>query len=54
MKIPQDYKEFRRREYPPIEDFLDAWVKDDKQALEKYKEDCLTVKAKYPKINPTS
>ena len=43
------YIEKRKTEYPPIEDYLDAWVKEDTTALDKYKSDCLAVKAKYPK-----
>ena len=41
--------ENRKREYPPIEDFADAWVKQDEAALEEYRQKCLAVKAKYPK-----
>jgi hypothetical protein len=33
-----------------MEDFADAWVKDDVVAMDKYKADCLAVKAKYPKV----
>lgn len=43
------YKDKRRNEYPPQEDFLDAWVKNDEQALEAYRQKCLAVKIKYPK-----
>jgi len=43
------YADKRVFEYPPIEDYLDAIVKDDTAAIEKYKADCLAVKAKYPK-----
>ena len=39
----------RKTEYPPMEDFLDAWVKEDEVALEEYSQKCLAVKAKYPK-----
>lgn len=39
----------RRRAYPPIEDFADAWVKQDEAALEEYRQKCLDVKATYPK-----
>jgi len=39
----------RRKEYPPIENYLDAIVKNDKAQIEKYINDCLSVKAKYPK-----
>ena len=44
-----DYVAQRRSAYPPIEDYLDAIVKDDTAAIEKYKADCLAVKALYPK-----
>ena len=44
------YQELRKAEYPPMEDFADAWVKDDVVAMEQYKQDCLLVKAKYPKV----
>ena len=39
----------RKAGYPPIEDYLDAWVKEDSVALAKYKADCLAVKKRYPK-----
>jgi len=39
----------RIREYPPLSDFADAWVKQDDVALEEYRQACLAVKAKYPK-----
>lgn len=42
-------QENRKREYPPIADFADAWVKQDDEALEEYRQKCLAVKAKYPK-----
>ena len=35
--------------YPSINDFADAWVKNDKNALEEYRQKCLAVKFKYPK-----
>lgn len=44
------YQRKRAPEYPPIADFLDAWVKQDEQALEAYRQQCLSVKNKYPKI----
>ena len=44
------YKELRAKEYPPIADYVDAVVKDDTEAIEAYKEACLAVKAKYPKV----
>ena len=43
------YKQYRRQEYPPIEDYLDAIVKSDEQQLNEYISKCLEVKAKYPK-----
>lgn len=42
------YTELRAAAYPPAADYLDAWVKNDAVALEKYRSDCLAVKAKYP------
>ena len=42
-------QENRKREYPPIENFADAWVKQDENALEEYRQMCLAVKSKYPK-----
>lgn len=44
-----DYICKRRPEYPPMLDFIDAWVKQDEVALEEYRQACLAVKAKYPK-----
>ena len=43
------YAELRAKEYPKLEDFADAWVKDDTDGMEAYKQACLAVKAKYPK-----
>lgn len=40
----------RAEEYPPIADYLDGIVKNDTAQLQKYTEDCLAVKAKYPKF----
>ncbi len=39
----------RSREYPPMADYLDAVVKNDQVAIQKYIDNCLAVKAKYPK-----
>jgi hypothetical protein len=39
----------RTKAYPSMMDFADAWVKNDEVALEKYRQDCLAVKSKYPK-----
>ena len=43
------YHYYRIKEYPPIEEFADAWVKNDTDALEVYRQKCLDVKEKYPK-----
>ena len=47
--IPLTYKELRAAAYPPVTDFLDSVVKGDSVARQKYIDDCLAVKAKYPK-----
>jgi len=44
-----DYQSQRAGAYPPVEDYLDAIVKNDTAAIEKYKADCLAVKAAFPK-----
>jgi len=54
IQMWEDYKVHdvqmnRKDAYPPIEDFADAWVKDDQVALEEYRQKCLAVKTKYPK-----
>jgi len=43
------YSEKRRKEYPPITDYIDGLVKGDQAQIDKYIADCLAVKAKYPK-----
>lgn len=45
----EDYYRKRLYSYPPLGDFVDAWVKGDDSALEEYRQKCLEVKAKYPK-----
>ena len=45
-----DYKQKRAREYPPAADYLDGVVKGDQTQIQKYINDCLAVKAKYPKL----
>lgn len=45
----RSYAEKRRREYPPVEDYLDAIVKGDQAQLAAYIEACLAVKARHPK-----
>lgn len=44
-----DYIQQRRSNYPELSEFVDAWVKNDEEALEEYRQKCLAVKAKYPK-----
>jgi hypothetical protein len=44
-----NYAQYRKEEYPPMEDYLDAIVKEDTVAQQKYITDCLAVKSKYPK-----
>jgi len=43
------YQRFRRASYPPIEDYLDAVVKDDATAKQAYIDKCKAVKTKYAK-----
>jgi hypothetical protein len=43
------YKYLRAKEYPPITDYLDGVVKGDQAQIQAYIDDCLAVKAKYPK-----
>lgn len=43
------YGEKRKAEYPPAADYLDGIVKGDAVQVQKYINDCLAVKAKYPK-----
>ncbi len=45
-----NYILLRKPLYPKLEIFADAWVKDDVEAIEEYKQSCLAIKAKYPKI----
>jgi hypothetical protein len=46
---PEAYKYKRKEEYPPHADYLDGIVKGDDAQIQKYIDDCLAVKAKYPK-----
>tara|TARA_R110002167_G_scaffold130633_3_gene314219 strand:- start:76 stop:357 length:282 start_codon:yes stop_codon:yes gene_type:complete len=48
---PEAYKYQRVAEYPPHADYLDGIVKGDDAQVQKYIDDCLAVKAKYPKGN---
>jgi len=43
------YDELRRKEYPPIEDYLDGVVKGDQAQIDAYIAACLAVKAKFPR-----
>jgi hypothetical protein len=43
------YAQKRAAEYPPMVDYLDGVVKNDQNQIQKYINDCLAVKAKYPK-----
>lgn len=47
--VPLTYKELRVLEYPQMSEYLDAIVKGDVILQQKYINDCLLVKAKYPK-----
>jgi hypothetical protein len=42
-------KSNRANEYPDFKDYLDGIVKGDDAQIQKYINDCLAVKAKYPK-----
>ena len=43
------YKALRQEAYPPITDYIDGIVKGDQAQVQKYIDDCLAVKAKFPK-----
>ena len=52
LQTAYDNNEYQRKrlfEYPPIADYLDGIVKGDDAQVQKYIDDCLAVKAKYPK-----
>ena len=44
-----EYKRNRSNEYPDFKEYLDGIVKGDNAQVQKYINDCLAVKAKYPK-----
>jgi hypothetical protein len=44
-----EYKRQRANEYPDFKEYLDGIVKGDDAQIQKYINDCLEVKAKYPK-----
>ena len=43
------YADKRRREYPPVKEYLDGLVKGDQAQMQAYINKCLAIKAKYPK-----
>jgi hypothetical protein len=43
------YADKRSNEYPNFKEYLDGIVKGDDAQIQKYINDCLAVKAKYPK-----
>jgi hypothetical protein len=43
------YQRDRAKEYPDFKEYLDGIVKGDDAQIQKYINDCLAVKAKYPK-----
>ena len=49
LVISKTYAELRRAEYPPMQDYMDGIVKGDINQVDKYINDCLAVKEKYPK-----
>lgn len=46
----KSYVELRQAEYPPFTDYLDGVAKDDAAQIQAYKDACLAVKVKYPKV----
>lgn len=44
-----EYAVNRRKEYPPITEYLDGIVKGDQAQIQAYIDKCLAVKEKYPK-----
>ena len=44
------YKDKRRNEYPPVENYLDGIVKGNQDQVKQYIDACKAVKAKYPKV----
>jgi hypothetical protein len=45
----KQYQRDRQKEYPDFKEYLDGIVKGDDAQIQKYINDCLAVKAKYPK-----
>ena len=46
---PEAYKYKRKKEYPPITDYLDGVVKGNQAQIDAYIAACQAVKTKYPK-----
>lgn len=44
-----EYQRLRALEYPDFKEYLDGIVKNDQNQINKYINDCLAVKEKYPK-----
>jgi hypothetical protein len=44
-----EYQRLRAKEYPPITNYIDGVVKGDQAQIQAYIDECLAVKAKYPK-----
>jgi hypothetical protein len=44
-----EYRQLRASAYPDFRDYLDGIVKNDQAQIQKYIDECLAVKAKYPK-----
>ena len=52
LKAEHDSKNYQRQrasEYPDLKEYLDGVVKGDDAQIQKYINDCLAVKVKYPK-----
>ena len=45
-----NYKILREPLYPKQSEYLDAIVKEDEVAIQEYKDKCLAIKLKYPKV----
>lgn len=48
-KVLPTYADLRRAAYPPMQDYLDAVVKNDQAAIDEYIAKCQEVKRLYPK-----
>ena len=44
-----EYQRLRAKEYPDVKEYLDGLVKGDTEQMQEYIDNCLAVKAKYPK-----